>query len=264
MLYEKNADTDGHLYFYRYDYPISASDEYRSVPHFHNSFEVWMVEKGEVTLFMNGEWHTLCEGDIAFIDRLTPHTSARFEKENNKYRYYVVVASSAYLSSVKWLEDSTLSPIIRKKEGSEHILELLRWAYSDCDRMTKEMKHGFVTLLFGTLCAYHGAPIERNEKSSRLIVDIMIYLNEKFREKVTLDELAQRFGYERTYLSRTFNRLMGMNLREYLNRLRVNAVKSELERRPDTPIYKIAEECGFDNPNTFYRSMAKYANKAKL
>jgi AraC-like DNA-binding protein len=169
-----------------------------------------------------------------------------------------VVASATYLSAVGWLKKESLPTVTHKKDGFSDLIQFVELAYERINFKNEEMKLGFTTLLLGSLYEYCGHIPRRTEKSNRLIVDMMIYLNEHFREDLTLEELAHRFGYEKTYLSRTFNKYMGMNLREYLNRLRIDAVLKERAQYPDAPIYRIAQECGFDNQNTFYRAYNKY------
>lgn len=257
MIYEKQADKEGHLYFHLYTPDKIARKSYNPTPHFHNSVELVFVRRGSVLVHINGERLTLSEGDIAFVDRLSPHTGS-YKDCGGDAEVYAIVASSAYLTEIGWLASEALPTRTERRAGVDKIFELLDWAYPQYDGMNKEMKVGFITLLLGMVSEYTGRTARSSEKNNRLIVDIMIYLNEHFRENISQGDLALRFGYEKTYLSRTFNRLMGMNLREYLNRIRIDAVMKERLKDPDAPIYKIAAECGFENLNTFYRAYNKY------
>ena len=259
MLYEKNADQGGYLYFLLYQSADKRERELAPIPHFHNSIELCIVKKGCVSVFINGERHILEAGDVAFIDRLTPHTHGFQVTEENPL-YYVVVASATLLSGIGWLKKETLPTVTHRKEGFDDLIRFVDMAYEKINFRNAEIKLGFTTLLLGSLYEYCGHIPRRTEKSNRLIVDIMIYLCEHFREDLRLEDLASSFGYEKTYLSRTFNKYMGMNLREYLNRLRIDAVLKERRDNPDVPIYKIAEACGFENQNTFYRALNKYSS----
>ena len=256
MLYEKEADKDGHLLFLRYT--KENAHGYDSMPHFHNSVEFFFVANGSYTIYVGGEKRTLKCGDVAFIDRLTPHTAGA-EKIDSELEVYVVVASEKYLDGVRFLEVETLQPFTEKKEGFEKILSFLRLSFGLREEMNEEMRRGFVTMLLG-LAKDYCTPIPRSsEKSNSLLTNVMSYINDSYCESITLDGIARRFGYEKTYLSRTFNSILGMNLREYVNRVRINAVKKERKKNPNTPIYRIAEACGFENLNTFYRAYKKYS-----
>ena len=261
MLYEKDADRGGHLNFMLYDSSRAERNRLAPIPHFHNSIELCIVKKGSVSVFINGEWNILNEGDVAFIDKLVPHTGGYLSAAESEVSYYIVVASAAYLSGNSWLESEALPLLTHKKEGFSELTLLLDWGYEKLKHSGKEMKLGFITLLLAYLYEYCGHVPRRAEKNNKLIVELMIYLNEHFRENISLESLAHKFGYEKTYLSRTFNKFMGMNLREYLNRLRIDAVTKARAENPTVPIYKIAEECGFENQNTFYRALNKYGAK---
>ena len=88
----------------------------------------------------------------------------------------------------------------------------------------------------------------------------MKYISEHFKEDITLQSLSSAMGYEATYLSRMFNSFFKMNLREYINRYRISEVIKR-QRSENTPLYKIAEECGYKSENTFYRAYSKYSSE---
>lgn len=258
MLYERQADDDGHLLFRRYD--KSNVTNYTPMPHFHNSIEFYLCVSGKHTVQINGETHILTEGEIAFVDRFSPHTSGT-EDGAEPATVYVVVASAAYLEGIKWLAEETLPTYTKRHAGYAKIAELVEWAYSVKGKMSEDMKHGFVLLLFGMLRDYCGAAPRVGDKNTKLLVNVMRYIDDHYSEKITLELLASKFGYEKTYLSRLFNKLLGMNLREYLNRRRVTALQQLRRHDSSMPIWKAAEACGFDSPNTYYRALEKYSAK---
>lgn len=87
----------------------------------------------------------------------------------------------------------------------------------------------------------------------------MGYVEEHFREKITLSQLANKFGYASSYFSRTFNEFAGISLREYVNRLRIVETLKLKKMNENLPWAKIASKVGYVSLNTFYRAYAKYA-----
>lgn len=255
MLYEKRADDDGHLLFERCD--TEHIRPYTPMPHFHSSVEFYICVSGTHTIYINGETHTLKAGEIAFVDRFTPHTSGTLEGEEPG-TVYIIVASSTYLDGIKWLGQETLPAFTKKHAGYDKIEELVTWAHGMKKKMNEEMKLGFVTLLLGMMHDYCGAVSRVSDKNTKLLVNVMRYIDDNYSSKITLESLAKEFGYEKTYLSRLFNKFLGMNLREYLNRRRIIALKKLRRTEKDMPIWKAAEACGFDSPNTYYRAVEKY------
>ena len=257
MIYEKNADSEWYLNFREYN--RESMPKYNPLPHNHTSYEVYVGIDGSYPVYINGHRYDLTRGDVAFVDRFTPHSSGYITKDEET-RCYLLVISTAYLGGGSWLEKSTLPDFTAKHEGYERILELARWGIEGKDTMDRETMCGFISLMLGTLKQYCGLKERTGDKGTKRIVEIMRYINESYRESITLDSLSKTFGYERTYLSRLFNQALGMNLREYLNRCRIAAAVNMKRENPDIPMCKIAAECGFESPNTFYRAYNSYAS----
>ncbi len=258
MFYEKDADETGHLLFTKYD--PSNWISVNNIPHFHGSIEIYLCTSGTYTVYMNGETYKLSRGDIAFVDRFIPHTSGTGDGDEPGTAY-VVVASSLYLDGIKWLERYTLPHVTPYHEGYEKIEELVLWADEIKATMNEDMRRGFVALLLGMLYEHCGTVERVSEKNTAVFIDVMRYIDDHYTEKIDLDTLSKQFGYEKTYLSRSFNKFFGMNLREYVNRRRVVAVRRMRRTDKDMPILKVAELCGFDSPNTYYRAMEKYSEQ---
>ena len=256
MYYEKQADDAKHLWFVRYD--GSHSFPYTPLPHFHNSVELYVVARGAYDVNIGGERRRLRAGEIAFVDRFTPHTSGRVEGMEDM-EVYVVVASADYFGGVSFLKKQTLPAFTEKREGFARILDFISFAHR-AGTPNEDARRGFVTLLLGLLCDYCGTVPRTGEKHNRALMEMVRYVNEHYDEDISLSSLAERYGYEKTYFSRLFNRTMNMNLREYLNRIRIAAVLRMRKECPHLPLCKIYEACGFESENTFYRAYRRYGD----
>ena len=93
----------------------------------------------------------------------------------------------------------------------------------------------------------------RNRKVTQAFVEVLKYINGNFRSELSLEGLADLFGYSKTYLSGLFNQFTGMKLRDYINRCRINEYYKLKKEQPQAPVCRIAEEVGFNSLNTFYR-----------
>ena len=77
-----------------------------------------------------------------------------------------------------------------------------------------------------------------------------IYLN----PKLTLSELAQAVGTNRTYLSNYLNSVLNTTFYDYINAFRLNRAIKMLEDNDSTATTtEIAEACGFNSLSTFRR-----------
>lgn len=259
-FYEKAADAGSFFRLFRY---MDCDMSYRLMPHYHSSLEIFIVVKGEYFVYVNGERRRLTSGDIAFVDSFTPHTSGSTERVEGAL-VYVAMASPDYLQGVDWLKSCSLSPFTRRREGFEDIAELCELGHrilggdDRCTGAGEEMKRGFISLLLGALLRYCDTAPRERDRSAEVTVEIMKYIGEHYAEDITLESLSSRFGYERTYLSKILGKGLNMNFREYLNRVRISALKRMKSDSPDTPLYRLWEACGYKSENTFYRAYKKY------
>lgn len=82
--------------------------------------------------------------------------------------------------------------------------------------------------------------------------------NELFRTKgLTISDLAEAVGSNRTYVSSCINQCAGMSFSEYVNGARVRYVLSLVGSQPDLPVSELADKAGFNDRTTFYRSFKK-------
>lgn len=84
----------------------------------------------------------------------------------------------------------------------------------------------------------------------RLFEDQHIWLN----PRLTISEVAQQLGTNRTYLSDYLNRTLRTSFYEYVNEYRIRAAAEQLASAENTlTIEAIAENCGFNSLSTFRR-----------
>ena len=87
---------------------------------------------------------------------------------------------------------------------------------------------------------------EKNSAYLERLNEIMHYIKEHHREKVTVAALADLYGYNVDYLSRFFKRYMGMTVVQYLYIIRVTKVYQDLIHTPKS-VNDIFEEHGCSN-----------------
>lgn len=85
------------------------------------------------------------------------------------------------------------------------------------------------------------------------IRDVITYVEEHFREPISLQDIAGHLSLGREYFCRFFKKNMGMSFLRYLNEVRISHVYQDLEQT-DAPIAEIAEKNGFHNQKLFNRT----------
>ncbi|MDQ6419750.1 AraC family transcriptional regulator [Paenibacillus sp. LHD-117] len=83
------------------------------------------------------------------------------------------------------------------------------------------------------------------------------YMEERYKEKITLHSLAQALGSTPGYLSNVFKKQTGISPIEYLTRIRINKAKERLSLTDDSLI-EISSGVGYSDVYYFNRMFKKY------
>ncbi|MEW6117659.1 MAG: AraC family transcriptional regulator [Nitrospirota bacterium] len=100
------------------------------------------------------------------------------------------------------------------------------------------------------------APAEQKHRSDipqhilERLLTLREYIEERFPEKLDLQEACRLASVNRTYLSSFFKLLTGYTLTDYQNRIRIQKAE-ELIRETDLPVHEVALRVGFTDPNYF-------------
>lgn len=86
-----------------------------------------------------------------------------------------------------------------------------------------------------------------NESFKKLVEEEKIYLN----PQLSLVDVAQMLGTNRTYVSRMVNETYGESFSAFINRYRLEYAKTYMAENPRAKIDTIASECGFGSTSSF-------------
>lgn len=94
--------------------------------------------------------------------------------------------------------------------------------------------------------------INRNKADDALFIQIVTYISEHCTEDITLQSVADHFGYEPHYLSRYMKSVADIHFRHLVNSYRMDNARLLLENT-ERPITEIAVASGYDCLRTFNR-----------
>jgi len=104
---------------------------------------------------------------------------------------------------------------------------------------------------------------KRAEKSNNVsasaeekIAHIIDFINENYKADLSREGMASAVDLSPDYLSRVFNKITGLKIPEYINRLRIREAARRLVES-DVTILCIAYDVGFNNLRTFNRAFLK-------
>jgi YesN/AraC family two-component response regulator len=105
--------------------------------------------------------------------------------------------------------------------------------------------------------AFSGAEV-LPQPTSYLVKQALAYIQQNYTHTLSRSEVAAAVGVSEDYLSRIFNREMGVSPWEFLNRYRVQQAK-QLLTGTNKSVTWIAAQVGFDDPAYFSRVFQRIA-----
>ena len=95
-----------------------------------------------------------------------------------------------------------------------------------------------------------------NDKT-KLFNKVKSYITDNLKEDLNLESIAHNFNLSPYYFSRTFKEVMGCNLTDYINTIRIKKAK-ELLIENKMSIKEIGYTVGYSDPNYFSKVFKKY------
>lgn len=90
-----------------------------------------------------------------------------------------------------------------------------------------------------------------------VLEEILHYIEHNYASNITLEDISQLFGYNRSYLGKIFSKKMGQNFNSYIDQIRIEKSK-ELLLSDDSKVYAIAARVGYKNVDYFHIKFKKY------
>ena len=226
--------------------------------HFHSQFEFLYIRSGSVELNIDGNNHTLSEGDMAVIFSHQRHEYLSCS-ENTKGK--VITAVPSVFSKYNNVVFSMLpkDPILRAESIDENFKTVLKWLFS-----TKWTDNNILNLrihLINTLFWYfleHTELAERTEPLQNSFQRVIEYCDEHYiDDEISLDKISEALGISKYYVSRLFSNNLNMRYSDYINSLRIRHA-CVLLKNSSYKIASIAHESGFNTIRQFNNTFVKH------
>ncbi len=218
------------------------------------SFLFFVVRSGAGTLHYEGESYDLQAGDCVFIDCRKQYS--HISNPDNLWKLSWIHFYGPTISDIyeKYRErgglpafhsqsypqyDVTYQTLYNIASGSSYVRDM---------EINTELASLLTTLMQD---AWQTENADNRGKKSDLL-SLKTYLDANFTEKITLDDLAQRYYINKFYLTRIFKEQFGTSINNYLLDLRITRAKSLL-RFSDLTADAIGLECGIGSGYYFSR-----------
>jgi AraC-like DNA-binding protein len=239
--------------------------------------------KGKIDIFLNKQFHhcyeiyLLLDGDdIEFIndhtrEKITPNSLVIIPP--GEYHRFIVAGESADIYErcilnicPEFLGGAILEDALGGKEllyltSDDRIVENFLYL-KDAMIKNSENDFGYILSAIATDIVFL---IKQNSNSvgntannylHPISFQIMDYINNNYKNNITLSDIAKNFFLSVSSISHIFKDEFGVSIKKYIIGKRMNEIRISLQN--GKRVQEVSEEFGFSNYSTFYRSYCKH------
>ena len=216
--------------------------------HFHSSIELYFVDEGEMEVVVGERKQLLSAGQMSVALSYDPHGYSTPQSSRSSVLTIPANICMEFNDAVR--NKKNASPFILDGERVAEIKEFARQIGNKDVNSIK--KSGYIGLILGTL--YDWLTLEEVSQASDgdLASKMLLFIGENFKKGISLKDLATRFGYSESYISRYFRDCFKVGFNQYLNLLRLKNALLLMKENTHSITY-CAMESGFNSMRSFYR-----------
>ena len=216
--------------------------------HFHSHIELYFILSGEVEVFLNEQRRILKRGEGIIAKSYDAHG---YRHINDSEAFYIIIPRNWCADILQSVDDKcNNSQFI----SNERVFEVIAREIEHLSGKQNEVSvRGRIYVILGAILDELVPMGDMKEGKDTFSPEILMYISERYKEDISLASLAKKFGYNPSYLSRSFKSNFGLPFCKYITMLRLReAVK--LITQGESSITKCAIDSGFGSMRSFYRA----------
>ena len=216
---------------------------------FHSQLEIYLVDDGEMELFVGGKLGVLSRGQVSVALSYVPHAYKTPDSSRSSVLLIPPYMCEEFIAAAKGKR--LADPFITDPA----VCEQIRHCYSLIKEpgISRIRQIGYIYVILGIIMEN----VKFDELDEQLDTDlgsrILFYIDENYRSGITPATISSHFGYSQSYISRYFRGCFGITLCKYLTVVKLrSAIMLMHEGKYD--VTYCALESGFSSMRTFYRA----------
>lgn len=232
---------------------------YHRAKHWHRSIEIFLVVEGELEFFINNTRLPLLAPDFVIVNSNEVHSVEAVKPNQTIVVQIPLNFFTEYLNGEDY--------VLFSKQSEAENLELIQLIV--CLFRTYQQKgpayelkvHSlFLELLYLLVTSFMDKEEDpgniRQKRNLDKLSEITSYMKQHYSQSITLESVAEEFGFSSTYLSRMFKRYANVNYKTYLLNLRTEYGRREMINT-DHSLNDIAVNNGFPNSRAYAKAFLK-------
>ncbi|MEG2597062.1 MAG: AraC family transcriptional regulator [Oscillospiraceae bacterium] len=241
-----------------------------SEAHTHQAIELQYVISGSVESFIGEKRYLLKSGMLLAVSSGYIHGIA-YASEDSEWYVAIIQPNCAGTALEEKLSKYAFDQVLLHDCPERTFFALLTEFHRNTYRLTEihrrieeipqiEMQKAmgrYLLHLITTMAGLH----EREVYADKCSV-ILNYIQQHYLENISVHSVSEATGIPQQMFSDSFEPVVGMYAKEYINYLRIQKSCEYLEE--GRSIQEISFKCGFSSDRTFYRAFKKYMGSSPL
>ena len=227
--------------------------------HWHRSIEIFAVFEGSLSFYINEEQYALQPGEFILLNSNEVH-SVHASVPNTT----IVLQIPLKLFEDYYVENQIILFTHSPRQQDQKMMELIHQIYIGYIEKKIgyewKIKSEFFMLVYLLVTKYRQQEVStellRHHKKLDQLSMITAYIRENYKKELSLEQVAQVFGYSPSYLSRMFQKYAKTNYKTYLQSVRVQYAFQEFANTSHT-VSEIAMNHGFPNSKAFSKEFKR-------
>lgn len=227
--------------------------------HFHEYYVIGFIERGQRHLICKEKESIIKPGDLIIFNPRDNHTCSQIDNKTLDYRC-INIQENIMKKTIFEITGQEFSPyfnqnIIFQSDLIDSFKELHDIIMKQEHDFKKEELFFFI--IEQLLCEYTNPNLVLEAKESNLEINkICSFLEENFKNNISLNDLCEITGLSKYYLLHLFTKQKGISPYSYLENIRIGKAKKLLEQ--GTKPIEVALETGFSDQSHFSNFFKKY------
>lgn len=229
--------------------------------HWHEEIELLYLLNGQLDIKTDGQTYRLRKKHLTVIESCRAHSTCT---SSSATMYLCVHISKKYMEKyfpeIELYQIRCIPDLLADAQFPEYLRlcqlmgELTKLYIRNVPVFLMEAE-GIILQILARLIRYFAVNADpqiagRNKLVLERIRSILQFVEDHFREPVTLADASKALGLNKEYFCRFFKKQMGISFMQYVNVVRASHVYQDLIHT-DIPITKLAEKNGFFNQKQF-------------
>lgn len=227
--------------------------------HWHRSVELFAVYEGTLKFYLNEEAYPLQKGEFMLVNSNEIHSVDSPEPNRTIVLQIPLKTFEDYYTGEQFIR-FTHTPQAQDGEVMGLIGDIYAAYEGRLCGYEMKVKSLYYMLLYHLVTGYRETDVTpdmvKRYKNLNRLSSITNYIKENYASDLSLETLAEIFGYSPTYLSRMFQKYAGINYKSYLQSIRVERAFQELANTEHT-VSDVALNNGFPNSKALAKAFQK-------